>query len=643
MCGITGFVDLRRDRGEQGLTATVRRMTATMQHRGPDDDGAWSDTESGIAFGFRRLSIIDLTPSGHQPMLSASGRSVLAYNGEIYNAEELRPRLAQRGIAFRGHSDSEVLLEHAEAFGFEETLSALVGMFAIAWHDRRDNTLWLARDRMGEKPLYFGRFGKTFMFASELRCLRAHPEFKAEINPAAFSAYVRFGYVPPPLTIYKNVQILPPGGLIRIDASGEVSSRRYWAAEDVAFAAKQAPFNGSDDEAVDELEAILKRSVAGCMVADVPLGAFLSGGIDSSVVVALMQAQSTRPVRTFSIGFDVDGFDEAPHARAVAKHLGTAHEELYFSAQDVLDLVPRIPEIWDEPFSDSSQLPTLMVSRMARSHVTVALSGDGGDELFGGYSRYGQIENIAATLGKFGPVTAQVGQAVHTLMNASCFAPMRSLLPPLLRGRLDRWSGRIAQAAGPNSFEQMYIRLASQGLPPEEFLLAPAETKDAIWEGSLAARFPGAVERAQIIDTLTYLPGDILTKVDRASMAVSLEARAPLLDHRVFEFAWRLPAGMKRRNGDTKWALKQVLFRHVPRALVERPKMGFGVPIDVWLRGPLRDWAEDLISEERLKREGLFRPDTVRNLWNRHQSGETWQYPLWTVLMFQAWREQWGV
>ncbi|HRJ69300.1 MAG TPA: asparagine synthase (glutamine-hydrolyzing) [Beijerinckiaceae bacterium] len=642
MCGITGFLDTRREAGIQWLEATARAMASAMPHRGPDDDGVWCDPQAGIALGFRRLAIIDLSPAGHQPMVSHSGQSALVYNGEIYNAEEIRPTLTDRGVRFRGHSDSEVFLEYAEAFGFEAAVRKTVGMFAMCWHDRRDRSTWLARDRMGEKPLYVARLGQTILFASELRCFRQHPEFRAEIDPEGLSAYVRFGYVPHPHSIYRNVQMVPPGGLVRISPDGEVKIGRYWTPEATAAAAKQTPFQGSESDAVDALEAVLRQAVRSCMVSDVPLGAFLSGGIDSSTVVALMQAQSSRPVKTFSIGFHVEGFDEAPHARAVARHLGTEHEELYFSAQDMIDLVPRLPEIWDEPFADSSQLPTYMVSAMARRHVTVALSGDGGDELFAGYSRYDQIARVAAAVNASGGLAAHLGGFVHRLMRMPAFAPMRAMMPPVFRARVDRWSGRVAEMRAENGLETAYRRTVAQGVAPQDILLAPSERVADIWQGALATNFPGAIERAQMIDTLTYLPDDILVKVDRASMAVSLEARAPLLDHRVVDFAWRLPENLKRRDGEGKWALKQVLYRHVPRALVERPKMGFGVPIDVWLRGPLRDWAEDLISERTLKADGLFRADAVRTLWNRHLAGEQWQYPLWTVLMLQAWRRRWG-
>ncbi len=516
-------------------------------------------------------------------------------------------------------------------------------MFAVCWHDSRDGTTWLARDRLGEKPLYIARCEGALLFASETRCFRAHPAFRAEIDPEGLSAYVRFGYVPHPRSIHRNVEMLPPGALARIGADGEMTIRRYWTPEATALSAMRAPFAGSDEAAVDALEAVLGQAVTSCMVSDVPLGAFLSGGVDSSTVVALMQAHSARPAKTFSIGFDVEGFDEAPHARAVAKHLKTEHHELYFTAQDMIDLVPRLPEIWDEPFADSSQLPTLMVSTMARGHVTVALSGDGGDELFAGYGRYAQLANVASASGLTAGLAAPAGRAVNALMNAPAFSPVRALMPPVFRARLDRWSGRVGEMGRPNGLEQAYRRMVAQGLPPEELLLAPAEAPAPIWSGALAAGFPGAVERAQMIDTLSYLPDDILVKVDRASMAVSLEARAPLLDHRVFAFAWSLPAHLKRRDGEGKWALRQVLYRHVPRELVDRPKMGFGVPIDVWLRGPLRDWAEDLISEKRLSEGGLLRPEAVRALWARHLAGEQWQYPLWTILMLQAWRARWSI
>jgi len=637
MCGITGFIDTSRTRGAGSLAEIAQRMAGAMRHRGPDDDGIHVVPENGVALGFRRLAIIDLSAAGHQPMLSADGRWSIVYNGEIYNAEELRPALLERGVQFRGHSDTEVLLESFAAFGVAATLAKTVGMFAMAVHDRERRETWFSRDRLGKKPLYIGRFGATVMFASELRCFRAHPEFKPEIDPAAVASYARFGYVPQPQCIFKNVVQLAPGGLAKLSPEGQLDFGSYWNVSKVAAAARKQGFAGSPADAVEELDRLLRDAVGQRMVSDVPLGAFLSGGIDSSVVVALMQAQSARPVKTFSIGFPVAGFDEAPHAKAVAQHLGTDHEELYLSPQDALDLVPALPEIYDEPFSDSSQIPTYLVSQMARKHVTVALSGDGGDESFAGYGRYRQIE---ALFGATQPIGAQTGSAVTGLSQA--LKRFRRVAPGTV-DRFGNWASAFAQRSGPDAIERAYLPMASMGLPPERMLVAPKEQLDPIWSGALAADFPTALDRAQILDFHNYLPSDILTKVDRASMAVSLEVRAPLLDHRVVEFAWRLPAALKFGSGAEKWALRQVLYRYVPAALIDRPKMGFGVPIDVWLRGPLKDWAEALIAEDRLKREGLFRADTVRDLWNRHQAGETWQYPLWTVLMFQAWREHWGL
>jgi asparagine synthase (glutamine-hydrolysing) len=570
-------------------------------------------------------------------MVSASGRSVIVFNGEIYNAAELRADLT--GHAFRGHSDTEVLLECCERFGVERTLPRLIGMFAFAFYDREARVLTLCRDRLGKKPLYLGSFGEV-AFASELKAFHRHPAFSPQIDPVALSGFVRFGYVPHPRSIYGGVGQVPPGGFARVAADGTITQGRYWRADEAATAALTDPFTGDDADGLAELEAILRDAVRRRMVADVPLGAFLSGGIDSSLVIALMQAESDRPVRTFTIGFDVPGFDEAPHARAVARHLGTDHEELYLTAQDAIDEVPRLPEIYDEPFADSSQLPTYLVSRITRRHVTVALSGDGGDESFAGYDRYGQAATVMR-LAERAPVVSAAAGLGRALLTAHAAAPARAVLPPVLRARAERWLGRVATAAGGTGLEPTYLQLVQPGSAPEDMLLFPDEHLAPVWTGSLRDRFPEAVARCQMIDTLTYLPDDILTKVDRASMAVSLEVRAPLVDHRVVSFAWRLPPRFKRRDGRSKWALRELLYRHVPRDVVDRPKMGFGVPIDAWLRGPLRDWAEDLLEERRLAADGIFRPKAVRDLWRRHLSGENWCYRLWCVLMFQAWKRRW--
>jgi len=636
MCGITGFIDVSRSRGTEELGRIARLMSDQLVHRGPDDDGCFADPDSGVAFGFRRLAIIDLTPAGHQPMQSACGRWVIVFNGEIYNAEDMRRDIARPGLNFRGHSDTEVLIESIASIGVEPALSRAIGMFAVAVHDRQTRMTWFARDRLGKKPLYIGQFGRTCMFGSELRSLRVHPDFKAELNPQAIAAFTRFGYIPHPLSIYRNVRQLEPGGWARLDAEGELTTGFYWRVEDVAADAMQTGIATSEDDSIDALERLLADSVKRRMVSDVPLGAFLSGGIDSSLVVALMQAQSSEPVNTFSIGFDVDGYDEAPHARAVAAHLGTRHREFYVSPEEALEVVPKLPEIYDEPFADSSQIPTYIVSKLARQHVTVALSGDGGDESFVGYGRYARAQTMTTAR----PMPPLLGPAASDGLRAL----QSGTVALLRRAGVANWAARgetwLARSNA-MTFEHRYLPLASQGRPPSEFLVNPEEQLAPVWSGSLAPQYTDPVQRAQMIDFLTYLPGDILTKVDRASMAVSLEIRAPLLDHRVVEMAWRLPQHMKVRGAVAKWALRQVLYKHVPRGMIDRPKMGFGIPIDRWLRGPLRDWAEALIDERRLEQEGIFAAKAVRAMWQRHQSGETWAYPIWCILMFQAWRERW--
>ncbi len=637
MCGIAGFVSPRLGLDAPALNALAGAMAAEIVHRGPDHQATYADVERGLGFGFRRLSILDLSPAGHQPMASASGRNVIIFNGEIYNTEDLRPSPAGAGIVFRGHSDTEVLLESIEMRGIDDALAGAIGMYAFAVYDRVTGRLDLARDRAGKKPLYVGRFGASTLFASELRSLRRHPDFRAEIDPRALAAYTRFGYVPNPLSIYRDVTQLPPGGHGTLTRSGEWSVERFWRIEEVAARRRDDAPILDEDEAIDQLEALLRDAVGRRMVADVPLGAFLSGGIDSSLVVALMQAQSHRPVRTFSIGFDVPGFDEAPYARAVARHLGTDHEELYVTAEDGLNLIPRIPEIYDEPFADSSQIPTYLVSQMARRHVTVALSGDGGDESFAGYSRYGYLDTPIGLATGLAPLARTAGRVLRAPAASSIY----QYLPPVFRARADRWLDRLGTADGPQAIEKLYRGLVQQGVAPQTILCDPQEQPAAWWKGALADLYRQPVQRAQMLDLLTYLPDDILVKVDRASMAVSLEVRAPLLDHRVMEFAWRLPMAMKIRGSETKWALRQVLYRSVPRELIDRPKTGFGVPIDSWLRGPLRDWAEDLLSAERLAADGLFDPQAVGQLWARHLAGEQWQYPLWTIVQFQAWKRRW--
>ncbi|MGD1879770.1 MAG: asparagine synthase (glutamine-hydrolyzing) [Kiloniellaceae bacterium] len=638
MCGITGFLG-PAGRGPD-FEALARDMADRLRHRGPDDGGSWADGEAGIALGHRRLAIVDLSAAGHQPMISANGRYVLSYNGEIYNAAALRRELERGGAAFRGTSDTEVLVESIARHGLKPTLGRLVGMFAFALWDRELCELTLVRDRLGIKPLYWGRLGKTLTFASELSALKRHPDFAGEIDRDALSSFLRFNYVPAPQSIYRNVHKLRPGHLLAVRQGGEPHIEAWWSLAAARENGAAEPFAGTGDEAVSALEALLGDAIEKRMVADVPLGAFLSGGVDSSTVTALMQARSSRPIRTFSIGFDADGYDETAHAKAVARHLGTEHTELRMTPQEVRGVIPDLPEIYDEPFADASQIPTFLVSRMTRQHVTVALSGDGGDEVFGGYNRYFQAPAILSRTAQLPRPLARAAAALILAVAPDRWSQMLRPVPklgaiPLLGEKLHK----IADILG-KSPQEAFRALVSQWPDPDALVLGGRETVDPVWN-AVAGDLSGFAARMQFADTLTYLPDDILTKVDRASMAVSLEARVPLLDHRVVEFAWSLPQDLKIRGRESKWILRRVLDRHVPRALIERPKMGFGVPIDSWLRGPLRGWAEDLLSESRLKRQGFLDPAPIRARWSEHLSGRrNWQYSLWGVLMFNAWLEQ---
>jgi asparagine synthase (glutamine-hydrolysing) len=643
MCGIAGFLTGNSTGIARELAEVSAAMNACLQHRGPDDHGVWIDEECGIALAHRRLSILDLSPAGHQPMVSADGRYVIIYNGEVYSHQPIAAELTARGHKFNGHSDTEVILNAFAANGIEPTLKRMIGMFAIALWDRRDRSLTLIRDRLGIKPLYWAKFGELFLFGSELKALRAHPGWTPKINPSAVAAFMRHNYIPAPHTIYQGVHKLEPGSVLTLPWRGEPQISRFWNARTVAHDGMLYPLEGSDAELTEQLEMLLQDAVARRMIADVPLGAFLSGGVDSSTVVALMQQARLGKVRTFSIGFDIPGYDEAPFAAAVASHLGTDHTELTVTSRQALDLIPRLPDIYDEPFADSSQIPTYFVSAMTRKHVTVALSGDGGDELFAGYNRYQLAERFWQALALMPRAVRSAAATALTLVRPDHWTSIAAVLPARLRPpQAGDKLHKMAAVLKLDSPDALYRRLVSHW-EPSEIMVQAQEPPSIVTDEKIAQEFPDMLARMQFLDLVTYLPDDILTKVDRASMAVALEARVPLLDHRVVEFSWRLPRNAKVRNQTTKWILREVLYRHVPRTLIERPKMGFGIPLGDWLRGPLRDWAEDLLNETRLREAELLDPKVVRRFWQEHLDGSrNWQYLLWDVLMLEAWRERWA-
>lgn len=646
MCGFAGFLQRTGVVGADAMGPVVERMADTLQHRGPDDRGSWTDADAGIALGHRRLSIIDLSPEGHQPMVSASGRYVIAFNGEIYNFPDLRKAVEDHGIAWRGHSDTEVMLACFERWGVEEALRRFNGMFAFALWDRADKTLHLARDRLGEKPLYYGWLGSTIVFGSELKALRAHPGWRGEVDRDALAAYLRYSYVPAPYSIYKGIAKLPAAHHLQVPwraSSSMMPPQPYWSLREAAERGVAAPLLQDETTAISELDVLLRDAVKIRTVADVPVGVFLSGGVDSSTVVALMQAQSMGPVKSFSIGFDEEAYNEAHHAKAVAKHLGTDHTELYVTPDEAMSLIPTLPDVYDEPFADSSQIPTILVSRLARRHVTVTLSGDGGDELFCGYVRYFWGRRIWGKVGRVPTgLRTLAGRALAAIPPASWDAFMggvRRIVPSAALGEVtgDRIH-KLAEVLSVPSADVLYHGLASHWNQPSAIVSGSQEPATAMTDRSQWAALDDFTQRMMYLDALTYLPDDILVKVDRASMSTSLEARIPLLDHRVVEHAWRVPLSMKIRQDQGKWLLRQVLYRYVPQALIERPKMGFGVPIDSWLRGPLREWAEELLSEEKMRAAGYFDPAPIRQKWAEHVSGtRNWQYWLWDILMFQAW------
>ena len=644
MCGIVGFWDNSQQLNTDQLAPRVQRMSATLLHRGPDDGGTWVDAEAGIALGHRRLAIVDLSPEGHQPMVSADGRYVIVFNGEIYNFLELRRQLEQLGHRFRGHSDTEVMLAAFSQWGLDAAVKSFNGMFAFALWDRKERVLHLGRDRLGEKPLYYSWLGQTFLFASELKALRAYPNFNPEINRNALALYLRHNYIPAPYSIYQGVYKLPPACILTVQLGGSTTQPiPYWSTQSIAEAGIAQPFTGSQTDAIAQLDALLRDAVNLRMVADVPLGAFLSGGVDSSTVVALMQAQSNQPVKTFSIGFYEDSYNEAKYAKAVAQHLGTDHTELYITPAEAIAVIPKLPTLYDEPFADSSQIPTFLVAQLARQHVTVSLSGDAGDELFAGYNRYFWGRRIWQQIGWIPYPLRSAAASALTMRSPQAWNQTFTSLQPLLPATLKQQNPgdklhKLAEVLAVESPETMYKGLVSHWKEPEAIVLGSSEPLTALTNPQGWANLPDFTQRMMYLDTVSYLPDDILVKVDRATMGVSLEARVPLLDHRVVEFAWQIPLAMKIRNGQGKWLLRQVLYKYVPPHLIERPKMGFGVPIDAWLRDKLRDWAEDLLDERRLRQEGFFNPQPIRQKWAEHLAGDrNWQYYLWDVLMFQAW------
>ena len=649
MCGICGFFS----KSPSSSSDSIFKMNSAISHRGPDDSGTWHDQNMGIVFGHQRLAVIDLSVSGHQPMKSSSGRYMLIYNGEIYNHLDIRKKIEKKFALkkWQGSSDTETLLEAIEVFGFEQTLKEIVGMFAFVIWDKKLRNLILARDRMGEKPLYFGWQGQgdnaVFLFGSELKALKAHPGFKGEVNRDALALLLRHNCIPAPYSIYKDIKKLLPGHFLKLNEADLRSallpnSKQFWSLTDIAQSGVKNPILKNSQSTISELDKLLRQSIKQQMVSDVPLGAFLSGGVDSSTVVALMQAQSSQPIKTFTVGFNEDGYNEAEQAKAVAKHLGTDHTEIYISAKEAMSVIPKLPSLYDEPFSDSSQIPTFLVSQLAKKNVSVSLSGDAGDELFCGYNRHQISNNIWK---KISLLPAPLRKLIGTSLTS---------LSPQKWNKLSKWipgsdsfnsfGDKIHKGANvldASSLNDLYLKLVSHWENPSDIVLNSKEPATIITDHKFEFQATESQQKMMLLDGLTYLPDDILVKVDRAAMGVSLETRIPYLDHRVVEFAWKIPQSLKVREGKSKWILREVLNQYVPKKLFERPKMGFGIPIGTWLRGPLRDWAESLLNEKRLQDEGFFNPDPIRKKWKEHLSEKkNWQYQLWDILMFQAWLDE---
>jgi len=643
VCGFAGF--LKKTALLNDPSNTLRNMGLAIVNRGPDSSGEWFCAEHGIGLSHRRLAIVDMTASGHQPMVSSSGRYVMAFNGEIYNHLELRKVLkeANPSLTWNGTSDTETMLASFEHYGLSAALDTLVGMFAAAVWDTQAQALYLFRDRLGEKPLYYGWQDDTFLFGSELKALKAHPAFNADIYRPGISLLLRYGYIPAPYSIYENIFKLEAGEYACVSSrQPEVQVTKYWDVADVIKSSVNDPFKGDAPEATAHLEALLDTTISQQMLADVPLGSFLSGGIDSSLIVSLMQKQSSRPVKTFSIGFDDKSYDEAGYAKAVAAHLKTEHHELYVSSADALDVIPKLPHIYDEPFSDSSQIPTYLVSALAREQVTVSLSGDGGDELFCGYNRYKMTAKFWSALKKVPRPIRSLSSAMLTSISPATLDLLASKVPKLSGyGSVGDKVHKAARVMSSRSAQDIYVGLVSKHPNPQTLVINGVEPDTCLIGNTPDFTALDDIQQMMALDTLSYLPEGVLTKLDRASMAVSLEGRAPFLDHRVFEFAWQLPLSMKMQGNDSKWILRQILYKYVPQALIDRPKMGFGVPLRDWLCGPLREWAETLLDEQRLVQEGYFNVPAVRALWAQHAGGRYDRSGiLWAILMFQAWLQE---
>ncbi len=656
MCGITGiFGNLRKEE----FDSSIHEMSATLNHRGPDDAGTWINEENGVAFGHQRLSIIDLSSAGHQPMVSHCGRFTTVFNGEIYNHLQLRDKLntSANKQSWKGHSDTETLVTAFSQWGIEKTLQQLVGMFAIAVWDFKEKRLFLIRDRFGEKPLYYGWSNGVFLFGSELKALQKYKRFSNQIDRGALSLYMKYMYVPTPYSIFRDIYKLEPGCILQIDKGTKpptlplfapfrdqgINIAQWYSISNMAQAGQKNLITDQND-AVDLIEKTLLESVRSQLISDVPLGAFLSGGIDSSVITALMQKVCKDPVKTFTIGFEESSFNEAIYAKEVSRHLGTEHHELYVTSSDAFKVIPHLPTLYDEPFADSSQIPTYLVSKLARESVTVSLSGDAGDELFGGYNRYlwgSRVWNKVRWMPLI--VRQTLGVAINKI-SVNTWDSIGNSLPnssrvSLMGDKAHRMAHRLKNV---KSLDDVYHSLVTEGYKEDGLVVndkAALITK--LDNNDIVSGIVDSEHRMMLLDSLTYLPDDILTKVDRAAMGVSLETRIPFLDYRVAELAWRLPLDTKINNGETKWPIRQVLYKYVPKELIERPKAGFAIPVGQWIRGPLREWAADLLNEERIRREGYFNPELVQQLWQQHLSGKyDWTPRLWAILMFQAWLDK---